>query len=63
MVLFASGGNPILALSSRRLRAPDRRRLQLPAQARHEDDAIWLATGIFVSIINIFLSLLNLFSD
>src|SRR5919107_2061350 len=28
-----------------------------------EDDAIWLATGIFVSIINIFLSLLNIFSD
>ena len=27
------------------------------------DDAVWLATGIFVSIINIFLSLLNLFSD
>jgi modulator of FtsH protease len=26
-----------------------------------EDDAVWLATGIFVSIINIFLSLLNLF--
>src|SRR6476661_4013456 len=28
-----------------------------------EDDAIWLATGIFVSIVNIFLSLLNIFSD
>ena len=27
-----------------------------------EDDAIWLATGIFVSIVNIFLSLLNIFS-
>jgi modulator of FtsH protease len=26
-----------------------------------EDDVIWLATGIFVSIINIFISLLNLF--
>jgi modulator of FtsH protease len=26
-----------------------------------EDDVIWLATGIFVSIVNIFLSLLNLF--
>ena len=25
-----------------------------------ERDAVWLATGIFVSIINIFLSLLNL---
>jgi modulator of FtsH protease len=28
-----------------------------------EDDAIWLATGIFVSIVNIFISLLNLFGD
>jgi modulator of FtsH protease len=28
-----------------------------------EDDVIWLATGIFVSIVNIFLSLLNLFSN
>ena len=27
-----------------------------------EDDAIWLATGIFVSIVNIFVSLLNIFS-
>ncbi len=27
-----------------------------------EDDAVWLATGIFVSIINIFVSLLNLTS-
>jgi modulator of FtsH protease len=25
------------------------------------DDAVWLATGIFVSIVNIFLSLLNIF--
>ena len=28
-----------------------------------EQDAIWLATGIFVSIVNIFLSLLNIFSS
>ena len=27
-----------------------------------ENDAVWLATGIFVSIVNIFLSLLNIFS-
>ena len=27
-----------------------------------EQDAIWLATGIFVSIVNIFISLLNIFS-
>ena len=28
-----------------------------------EDDVVWLATGIFVSIINIFFSLLNILSD
>lgn len=28
-----------------------------------EDDAVWLATGIFVSIVNIFTSLLNLLGD
>ena len=28
-----------------------------------ENDVVWLATGIFVSIVNIFLSLLNLFGD
>lgn len=27
-----------------------------------EDDAVWLATGIFVSVVNIFISLLNIFS-
>jgi modulator of FtsH protease len=27
-----------------------------------ENDAVWLATGIFVSIVNIFVSLLNIFS-
>ena len=28
-----------------------------------EDDVVWIATGIFVSIVNIFLSLLDLFND
>ena len=28
-----------------------------------KDDAVWLATGIFVSIINIFLSLLNILDN
>lgn len=28
-----------------------------------EQDAVWLATGIFVAIVNIFISLLNLLSD
>ena len=27
-----------------------------------EADAIWIATGIFVSVVNIFVSLLNIFS-
>ncbi|WP_026911002.1 Bax inhibitor-1 family protein [Patulibacter minatonensis] len=28
-----------------------------------EDDVVWLATGIFVAVVNIFLTMLNLFSD
>ena len=64
MVLFASGGNPILSIViggvSALLVMVDFNYLR-----RHgtEDDAIWLATGIFVSIVNIFLSLLNLLSN
>jgi modulator of FtsH protease len=63
LVLFASGGNPILSIIiggvSALLIMVDFNYLR-----KHggEDDAVWLATGIFVSIINIFLSLLNLFS-
>jgi len=34
-----------------------------PRRSATEGDAIWLATGIFVSIVNIFLSLLNLFGE
>jgi modulator of FtsH protease len=64
MLLFASGGNPILsaiiALVSALLIAVDFNYLRKHGTAA---DAVWLATGIFVSIINIFLSLLNLFSD
>ena len=64
MLLFSSGGNPILsaviAIVSALLIAVDFNYLRKHGTA---DDAIWLATGIFVSIINIFLSLLNLFSD
>ena len=64
MVLFGSGGNPILSLAiggiSAVLIVVDFNYLR-----KHggEDDAIWLATGIFVSIVNIFLSLLNLFGS
>ena len=64
MLLFASGGNPILSLIIGGLSA-----LLIMVDFNYlrkhgtEADAVWLATGIFVSIINIFLSLLNLLSD
>ena len=64
MLLFASGGNPILSAAigivSALLIAVDFNYLRKHGTA---DDAVWLATGIFVSIINIFLSLLNIFGD
>jgi modulator of FtsH protease len=63
MVLFASGGNPVLSIViaglSAALIAVDFNYLRKHGT---EADAVWLATGIFVSIVNIFLSLLNLFS-
>jgi modulator of FtsH protease len=62
LLLFGTGGNPllsivILAISSALLI------VDFNYVRRHatEDDVIWLATGIFVSIVNIFLSLLNIF--
>lgn len=64
LVLFAGGGNPIVSVVIGGLSA-----LLITVDFNYlrkhggEDDAVWLATGIFVSIINIFLSLLNLFSD
>jgi len=64
MLLFSSGGNPILsgaiAIVSALLIAVDFNYLRKHGTA---EDAVWLATGIFVSIVNIFLSLLNIFSD
>jgi modulator of FtsH protease len=64
MLLFAGGGNPIIsgaiAIVSALLIAVDFNYLRKHGTA---DDAVWLATGIFVSIVNIFLSLLNIFSD
>jgi len=64
MVLFGSGGNPILSLAigaiSAVLIVVDFNYLRKHGGA---DDAIWLATGIFVSIVNIFLALLNLFGN
>ena len=64
MVLFSSGGNPILSIIiggvSALLIMVDFNYLRKHGT---EADAVWLATGIFVSIVNIFLSLLNLFQD
>ncbi|HEY1538278.1 MAG TPA: Bax inhibitor-1 family protein [Solirubrobacteraceae bacterium] len=61
LLLFSSGGNPILsaivAIVSALLIMVDFNYLRQHGTA---DDAVWLATGIFVSIVNIFLSLLNL---
>jgi modulator of FtsH protease len=63
MLLLSSGGNPILSavigLVSAALIAVDFNYLRKHGTA---DDAVWLATGIFISIVNIFLSLLNIFS-
>jgi modulator of FtsH protease len=59
--LFGTGGSPIISLAVLALSAAilivDFNYLRRQAT---EDDVIWLATGIFVSIVNIFLSLLNI---
>jgi modulator of FtsH protease len=64
MVLLANGGNPILSLViggvSALLIMVDFNYLRKHGT---EDQAVMLATGIFVSIVNIFLALLNLFSN
>lgn len=64
MTVFASGGNPILSMiilgASALLILVDFNFLRKHGT---EDHAVLLATGIFVSIVNIFLSLLNLGSD
>jgi modulator of FtsH protease len=61
LLLFAAGGSPIISLIilglSALLLVVDFNYLRLHGE---EDDVVWLATGIFVSIVNIFLSLLNL---
>ncbi len=62
LLLFGLGGNPIFSLIVIAISAAylvvDFNYLRRHAT---EDDVVWLATGIFVSIVNIFLSLLNLF--
>jgi modulator of FtsH protease len=64
MLLFSSGGNPIIsaiiAIVSALLIAVNFNYLRKHGTA---DDAVWIATGIFVSIVNIFLSLLNIFGE
>jgi modulator of FtsH protease len=63
LVMFTGGGNPIVSIVIGGLSA-----LLITVDFNYlrkhgtDDDAVWLATGIFVSIINIFLSLLNIFS-
>src|SRR4051794_5742962 len=61
MLLFGAAGNPLLSLAILAVSAAflivDFNYLRRHAT---EDDVIWLATGIFVSVVNIFLSLLNL---
>ncbi len=62
LLLFGSGGSPLFSLAVLAISAAflvvDFNYLRRHAT---EDDVVWLATGIFVSIVNIFLSLLNLF--
>ena len=64
LLIFSSGGNPIIsaaiAIVSALLILVDFNYLRKHGTS---NDAIWLATGIFVSIVNIFLSLLNIFGD
>jgi len=61
MLIFSSGGSPILSAAigivSALLIMVDFNYLRKHGT---ENDAVWLATGIFVSIVNIFLSLLNI---
>ena len=64
MLAFGSGGSPIISgvigVVSAVLIVVDFNYLRKHAD---EDDVVWLATGIFVSIINIFFSLLNILDD
>ncbi len=64
LVFTGSGGSPLISMAiggvSALLIVVDFNYLRKHGDA---DDAIWLATGIFVSIVNIFLSLLNLFGN
>jgi FtsH-binding integral membrane protein len=63
-VLLGTGGSPLLSLGiavvSAALILVD---FNLLRQGATEDDVVLLATGIFVSIVNLFLSFLNLFGE
>lgn len=64
MLIFASGGNPLISAAIGIVSA-----LLIVVNFNYlrkhgtRDDAIWIATGIFVSIVNIFLALLNIFDN
>jgi modulator of FtsH protease len=62
LLLFGAAGSPLFSLAviavSAALLVID---FNIVRNQATEDDAIWLATGIFVSIVNLFLSFLNLF--
>ena len=62
LLLFGGAGNPLFSLAviviSAALLVVD---FNFVRNRAGEDDVIWLATGIFVSILNLFLSFLNLF--
>lgn len=64
MLIFSSGGNPLISAAIGIVSA-----LLIVVNFNYlrkhgtKDDAIWLATGIFVSIVNIFLALLNIFDN
>jgi len=64
MLLVSSGGNPLISAAigivSALLIMVDFNYLRKHGT---KDDAVWLATGIFVSIVNIFLALLNIFDN
>ena len=64
MLMFSSGGNPLISAAigivSALLIMVDFNYLRKHGT---KDDAVWLATGIFVSIVNIFLALLNIFDN
>ena len=62
LLLFGAAGNPLFSLAvivvSAALLVID---FNFVRNRATDDDAIWLATGIFVSILNLFISFLNLF--